>query len=95
MTDRTTYQYGTTVRFTCEFYDFDKNLKSPNVVKVKIYDYKYNLVFESSNVTKVDEGKYYFDYVPENENKVYYYEWYGEIDGTPSLRRGSFMTKFI
>jgi hypothetical protein len=95
MNDRTVYQHGTTVRFTCEFYDFDGLLKSPNIVKLKVYDNRYNLIFESLNVTQVSEGKYQFDYVPEEDNRVYYYEWYGELDGTPSLRRGSFITKFI
>lgn len=89
------YQSGNTVRLTCEFYDFVGNLTNPNIVKLKIYDYKYNLLEEYTNITNVEIGKYYFDYVTDDKNKSYIYEWYGELEGTPSLKRGSFLTKFM
>lgn len=95
MYDKPVYQHGNTIRLTCEFFDFDGIPKSPDDVKIRIYDYKYNVIDEFNNATKTEEGKYYFDYVSETENKTYYYEWYGQLDGTPSLRRGSFITKFI
>jgi hypothetical protein len=90
-----TYQSGNTVRLSCEFYDFDKEMKDPTIIKLKIYDYKYNLLDEFTNVIRSEMGKYYFDYVTDVDNKTYIYEWYGELDGTPSLRRGSFITKFM
>lgn len=89
------YQSGNTVRLTCEFYDFSGGLSDPSSVKLRIYDYKYKLIDEYTNATKTEMGKYYFDYVTDENNKTYIYEWYGELEGTPSLKRGSFLTKFI
>lgn len=95
MTNKDVYQSGNTIRLTCEFFDFDGLKKDPQIIKVKIYDYKYNVISEITNVERIDIGKYYLDYIAEGENKKHYYEWYAEIDGTPSLKRSSFTTRFV
>ncbi|MDS7057063.1 hypothetical protein NXG04_07175 [Klebsiella pneumoniae] len=91
------YQYGDTVRFECVFYNFEGEKIDPQLIKVIIYDQKYkelkSEVLTSAN--KKDIGEYFYDYTTPKKEQKLYYEWYGEIDGTPSLRRGSFMTKFI
>lgn len=88
------YQYGTTVRFECSFFNFDGQLIDPETVKVKVYDYKYVVIFEANGM-KNSQGKYFYDYTTESKEKKLFYEWYGEIDGKPSLKRGEFSTKFI
>lgn len=91
------YQSGNTVRLTCEFYDFDNEIKDPNIIKIKLYDNKFNVTDEILNIQRVDTGRYYYDYITDvdSANKKHYYEWYAEIDGVPSLKRSSFMTRFI
>jgi hypothetical protein len=88
------YQYGNTVRFECTFFDFDGNKIDPNSVKIVIYDYRYNIVFNGEGL-KNGVGEYFYDYTTEKKEQKLFYEWYGEIDGKPSLKRGEFMTKFI
>ena len=91
------YYTGTSVRLTCDFYNFEGLLTNPDTVKITIYDYKYEIIdsisMGSSNNAGV--GKYYYDYLTDLKESRYIYEWYGEIDGKPSLKRGSFQTRFI
>jgi hypothetical protein len=89
----TIYQAGNTVRLECIFYDFNNQLIDPNNIKLKIYNNKYELINEF-NVNKKDLGKYYYDYTTLSEPDYFYYEWYGEIDSLPSIKRGSFKTIF-
>jgi hypothetical protein len=89
------YQYGNTIRFECTFFDFEGNKIDPDVAKIIIYDYRYNVVFNGEGLKKVGVGEYFYDYTTEMKEQRLYYEWYGEIDGKPSLKRGEFMTKFI
>ncbi|UUV46205.1 hypothetical protein [Bacillus phage vB_BanS-Thrax2] len=91
------YQYGDTVRFECVFYNFEGEKIDPQLIKVIIYDQKYKELKSEvlTSVNKKDIGEYFYDYTTPKKEQKLYYEWYGEIDGTPSLRRGSFMTKFI
>jgi len=90
-----TYQYGNTIRFECTFYDFEGNKVDPEMVKIKIYDYKYNVIFNGEGLKKANTGEYFYDYTTEMREQKLFYEWYGEIEGKPSLKRGEFMTKFI
>ncbi|AYP68273.1 hypothetical protein PQE75_gp206 [Bacillus phage vB_BcoS-136] len=91
------YQYGDTVRLSCLFRNFDGEKVSPSLVKVIIYNSKYEIIKQEilglSNM--FDVGEYFYDYTTENKEQKLYYEWYAEIDGTPSLKRGQFITKFI
>jgi hypothetical protein len=89
-----TYQFGTTVRLECTFYNFDDNKFDPDIVKIKIYDSKYNVILEEEGV-KRSQGEYWFDHVTDSKAQTLYYEWYGEIDGKPTIKRGQFMTRFI
>lgn len=91
------HQTGNAIRLECGFSDFDGSAVDPQLVKVVIYNAKYEALFTKviSDVNKKSVGEYFFDYVTENAGQKYFYEWYGEIDGTPSLKRGQFATKFI
>lgn len=92
------YQSGQTVRLSCEFNNFKGEPVDPEIVKVIIYDEKYNKITDYSlgANSKTDVGKYFFDYKtdPNKEQRVYY-EWYGEINGNPALKRSSFRTNWI
>ena len=91
------YQSGNTIRLTCELCDFDGKITDPQIIKIKLYDQKFNVIKEIEDIQRIDIGKFYYDFITDNNNsnKRYYYEWYAEIDGTPSLKRSSFMTRFI
>lgn len=92
-----TYQYGNTVRFDGSFFDFDGIQVDPDIVKLIVYNSKYEILHES--IMGVDNkrniGEYFYDYVTENKKQTIYYEWYGEINGKPSIKRGQFVTTFI
>ena len=92
-----TYQYGNTIRFECDFHDFNEQLIDPELIKIIIYNYKYEVIHEEivGVNNKKDVGKYYYDYTTEMKEQKYFYEWYGEINGKPSLKRGEFRTKFV
>jgi hypothetical protein len=92
-----TYQYGNTVRLECNFYDFSGLSVNPDFVKVVIYNSKYEVIFtETLSISnRSDVGKYFYDYITEKKEQKIYYEWYGEINGKPSIKRGQFITKFI
>jgi hypothetical protein len=90
-----TYQYGTTVRFECTFFNFSGIPINPEMVKIIVYDYKYNIIFNGIGLKTAEDGQYFYDYTTEMKEQKLFYEWYGEIDGKPSLKRGEFMTKFI
>lgn len=93
--DITVYQYGTTIRFEVKFFDFDEEAIDPTDVKLTIYDSKYNKIHESSGVPRGVVGEYFYDYVTEEKEARLYYEWLAIIEGKPSLRRGTFMTRFV
>lgn len=92
-----TYQYGNTVRFECDFFDFSGEKIDPQIVKLIVYNYKYQAVHTAilNTNNRQNIGEYYFDYTTELKEQKLYYEWYGEIDGKPSLKRGEFITRFI
>lgn len=90
-----TYQCGNTVRFECKFYDFDGNKINPDLVKIVIYNYKYEVIQEKVVDSSINIGDYFYDYITEKKEQRLYYEWYGEINGKPSLKRGEFATRFI
>lgn len=90
-----TYQHGNTIRFKCEFFDFENNKIDPQVVKFIIYDGRYEKVFEEVGATKIGIGEYIYDYTTGDSKGIFYYEWYGEIDGKPSIKRGEFRTEFV
>lgn len=89
------YQSGNTVRLECKFYDFYNNPVNPDVVKIILYNYKYEILKEFLVNQSADVGSYYFDYKTEDEPQRLFYEWYGEINGKPSIKRGELYTRFI
>lgn len=88
------YQYGNTIRLECVFFDFNGERVDPHTVKLIIYDERYRKISEGLGI-RVSVGEYLYDYTTEEKQQKIYYEWFGEIDGKPSLRRGEFMTRFI
>ena len=89
------YQYGNTIRFKCVFHDFNNTKINPDTVKIIVYNYKYEVIFESIVENIGEIGEYMFDYTTANKKQRLYYEWNGEIDGRASLKRGEFTTDFI
>ena len=91
------YQYGNTVRLECDFFDYTELKIDPQMVKVIIYDAKYNILTSETlgGANRRNIGEYFYDYTTPKKEQKLYYEWYGEIDGKPSLKRGSFITKFL
>jgi hypothetical protein len=92
------YQNGNTIRFSVDFFDFNDEPIEPQLVRFIIYSSRYEVLEEftlgQANSPKL--GSYFFDYTPSKENKgQYYFEWYGEIDGMPTLKRDSFSLGFI
>lgn len=93
-----TYQSGNRVKLTASFEDDLGEYKDPAIIRLIIYNYKYEIVeqFNIGDANRLGVGEYFYDYVTnQNKNEKIFYEWYGEMDGTPTLRRGSFLTKFI
>lgn len=85
------FQQGNTARFEGEFYDFTEQLVDPATVKFKVYDSQWTQVFETTIGAegRTETGKYFFDYVCTPLGDLTF-EWYGEINGKPSLYRGPF-----
>lgn len=91
------YQSGSTVRLQCEFYDFEGKYIDPELTKITIYDSNRRVIY-SQTLTSEDKksvGKYYVDYVTDKREQRLYYEWYGVVNGKPSLERGIIATTFI
>ena len=92
------YLTGNTVRLFGEFYDWNGDPIEVTTVKVIIYDYKYNQVLQPVTLgasNKTGTGKYFFDFVTSDVPQRYTYEFQGQIDGLPSINRGTFTTKFV
>ena len=91
------YQIGNTVRFSCTFLDFNGEKIDPSVVKMIIYNSIYEIMLEEvvTVANKQGIGEYFYDYITVGKNYTLYYEWYGEINGKPSLKRGTITTNFI
>lgn len=90
------YQYGNTVRLECSFFDFNGDKVDPALVKVIIYDQKYNQLTSTTlgSANKLAVGDYFYDYTTDLKEQKLYYEWYGEVNGKPSLKRNSIVTQF-
>ena len=91
------YQFGNTVRLDCVFYGFDGERINPDLVKLILYNSRYEILKEEFMKTENQRniGEYFYDYITEDKRQTLYYEWYGEMNGKPSLKRGSFITNFI
>lgn len=86
------YLLGNTIKLNVTFKDFEGELFDPSIVKVKIYDSRYNLIEEISDtrIKKDSLGSYYFYYtIPDSvkSGTSLYYEWYSEKGGLPVIAR--------
>lgn len=89
------YPSGTTVRLSCTFQN-DQNVNvDPQIVRLTLFNYKYEILEEISVSSKTDVGVFYFDYITPSKPQTIIYEWHGEIDGLPSIKRDKFVTEFI
>lgn len=89
---------GETVRVVNNFFDFDNIPKSPQLVRFKVYNRKYEVLLDVmlTEANKLDEGKYFYDYItPPESNQTYTVEFYGEIAGNPTIERQQIYTTFI
>ena len=107
--DITTYQYGNTIRFQADFKDFNDNATDPQEVKLIIYDERYNVIFDSSDININPEGnthaspsslgtgtgRFILDFTTPRKDQRLFYEWSGLLDGKISLQRGEFNTRFL
>ena len=92
------YHAGNTIRLKCIFEDFDGNRVNPSNVKIILYDNKYQKLQESflSSGYRVGTGEYVYNYITSSDSEQrIVYEWFGEINGLPSLKRSTFRTVFI
>lgn len=94
------YKAGNTIRITAEFRDFSNVLSDPTLIMFRVYDQAYNQIGEYSidlTSMKSSTGIYFYDYtipITGYTNQKLYYEFYGEVSGSPSLNRGSFKVIF-
>ena len=98
MSDEKTYQRGDTIKLTCTFVNFSDAPVDPTEVKMIIYDANYNQVSETilDATHRTGTGTYFYNYIADvDKDTRIIYEWFGTIDGTPSIKRGSFKIVFI
>jgi hypothetical protein len=98
MLKETTYQTGESIRLEATFNDLGNMPIDQDLVRFKVYDYKYNLINDFALDTvanKLSNGHYMFDYIAPTTPQRIYYEWYGEKNGSPSIARGGFRTVFM
>ena len=84
---------GSTARLSCKFTDFKGEFVDPEVVKLIIYNYKYKVLEEHTVSMKNELGEYVHNLITNEKPQTYIVEWYGEIDGYPSINREQFITK--
>lgn len=82
------FQKGNSIRMSAKFTDWDDVPRDPDLVKFMVYDVDYIKLSEvvMAPANHVTIGEYVYYYVPEGSGTIFV-EWYGEMDGLPSLRR--------
>jgi hypothetical protein len=90
------YQSGNTIRCEVEFTNFAGEFTDPTTVKFITYDQAYKKLTEVTLTSgnKSEVGKWFYDLtVPTMDSKskegVIFYEWYGDINGKPTVKRES------
>lgn len=85
---------GNTITLSCMFKNPDGVISNPDIVKIRFYNYKYDLLdeFILGESNRRLSGEYYFYYTTPNESKNFCYEWYSEYAGKPILTRDLFKT---
>ena len=91
-----TYKQGTSVRLTSVFYDWEGNPIDPSNVILKIYDGRYTKLEDLPLTVNVNTGvgEYQYDYTFLTEGE-FVYEWYADINGSPSLERERIRVIFV
>lgn len=84
---------GSTARLSCKFTNFKGEVSDPDIVKLTVYDYKYRVLQEHTVTEKDEIGEYVHYLITNVKPQTYIVEWYGEIDGFPSIHREQFITK--
>ncbi len=98
MNNEQTYQRGDTIKLTCTFVNFNDAPVDPTEVKIIIYDATYTKISETilDNTHRTGTGTYFYNYIADvDKDTKIIYEWYGTIEGTPSIKRGSLKIVFI
>jgi hypothetical protein len=94
----TTIQAGNTVTLSCNFTNFDGLVEDPQLVKLKFYDHRSEVIEEIvlGSANRIDTGQYKYYYTtPTTKNQKITYEWYAEYAGKPILKRDSFLVTFM
>lgn len=87
---------GDTVRLKAEFKDFDGEYRSPENVKLKIYDNAKNQIEDDIDVEPYEIGKYRYDYTISNKGVgPIVVEFQGELDSKPILGRITLDRKWV
>lgn len=79
---------GDTVRFTVQFRDWDGNPARPESVTFRVYNQKWETIYETllGDNQDLGFGAFYFDYTL-NELGLINAEFVGQLQGTPALKR--------
>lgn len=89
-----TYTTGTTVRMSALFADWEGEATEPALVKFILYTSTFEKLSETSVSGRLSDGSYYHDFHHLMDQSLIY-EWYAEIEGTPSLKRGRITFKKV
>jgi len=93
------YQFGNTVKLEAYFKDFDGNPVDPSNIKLVVYDSKLSVIatIPVTSENRVELGHYFYLYtLPSGTNpKVIHYEWYAEIQGSPTVKRETLKLVFV
>ncbi|OUS70312.1 hypothetical protein B1748_29190 [Paenibacillus sp. MY03] len=89
-------QRGNTVRLMATFRDWDDDPIDPDIVKVIIYDRKWQQLSDNElgPGNRIETGQYFYDHMPD-QTGTFYVEWHGRISGQPSLYRDTLTVRDI
>jgi hypothetical protein len=90
----TEYKQGNTITLTGQFYNEDgQTLVDALAVSLKLYDERYTLL-ATFTPTRTGTGTYEYRWTADRLGTVVY-EFWGEVDGLPSLDRKTLVIKFV
>jgi hypothetical protein len=86
-------QFGDTVRLKATFHDFANGaLADPAAVTAKIYNSS-QIELQTATAVKESVGVYHYDYTSTAKG-VFFYEFSGQLEGTPAVRRDKLTVVF-
>lgn len=98
MTTVKAVQRGNTVRLTAQFRSWAGVAADPDSVTVRIFDSRLQQLQEAllGAANRTATGAYYYDWsTPSGDSVRYYFEFVGQLEGTPALGRSAFETVFV